>query len=92
MLPNVLSGGGPLLPASVRGVRPVKDTLKSLAALFLIRCNEPLPHVLLLLQEQLPLLLNALVLLLIVLVVRGLLQAHSQVFRCRHYLLELVLH
>jgi hypothetical protein len=58
----------------------VKDTLE--CALLLIRSDKPLAHVLLLLQEQLPLLLYTLVLLLLVLVVvaRGLLQAHCQVF------------
>jgi hypothetical protein len=58
----------------------VKDTLE--CALLLIRSDKPLAHVLLLLQEQLPLLLYTLVLLLLVLVVaRGrLLQPHCQVF------------
>jgi hypothetical protein len=57
----------------------MKDTLESLSALLVVRRDEPLPHVLLLLQEQLPLLLYALVLLLLVLVVRRLLQTHRQV-------------
>lgn len=58
----------------------MKDTLECLATLLLIWSDKPLPHVLLLLQEQLPLLLYTLVLLLLVLVVRGLLQPHCQVF------------
>lgn len=60
----------------------MKDTLEALSALFVIRRNEPLPHVLLLLKEQLPLLLYALILLLLVFVVCGFLETHCQVFGC----------
>ena len=60
----------------------MKDTLEALSTLFVIRLDEPLPHVLLLLKEQLPLLLYALVLLLLVFIVCGFLQAYCQVFGC----------
>ncbi len=55
--------------------------------------NQTFPHVLLLLQEQLTLPLDSLVLALLVLVrIRGLLQAHGQVLGCGNDLRELVLH